>query len=117
MKKQKVLATIPKTTVSLHLDFHGVHLFIAAFDMCKLEGKKVIYLAMDYDGAIGLYQYKPTPDLSFKDFDSGLDPDNSLLSGFFEEVTTLAIEAKLKLLDVCEWNKSVIKYTIEVPDE
>jgi hypothetical protein len=113
MKKQKAItAAMPKTTVDLHLDFHGVDILIPAFDVLRLGNKKCIYLAMDYDGSVTLYQYKPTPDLSFKDFDSGLDPENSLLSGFCEEahrIDTMIVDPV--------WNKSVIKYTIEVPDE
>jgi hypothetical protein len=110
MKKQKAItAAMPKTTVDLHLDFHGVGILITAFDVLRLGKKRNVYLAMDYDGSVSLYQYKPTPDLSFKDFDAGVDPTNCLIVGFCEEVyiiDTMIIEPV--------WSDSVIKYTIEV---
>jgi hypothetical protein len=109
MKKQKAVST-PTQAIDLTFDFHGFEIVIKDFRKdISLDNSNVIYLAMDGDGQVSWFQYLPEPDLKHKEFDSGTHPDNALDEGSSCGMYYLK-SPKLPI----SWDKSVIKYTIEV---
>ena len=113
MKEQIAVAVvIPSTIVNIKVDFHGIEVALLHFDLDSLltgsdVTERTLYLAMDKCGDLSWYQYPPSADTKYGDFDPGNHPDNALDGGNYD----LVCELEASELPVA-WDESVIKYTI-----